>query len=738
MNDNDLRKHKAFQEEGKSLLNESDYLAVLRLKDKAAFVIIIGLAALLIWQGWNYYRQAITGSIEISMKTGAADTAQLFYDTGKGFSETDSSRVTIATPNTFYYYRFPIPNKPIEKMRFDPLSSAGTVTIRHMSSKNGFDETVRTIDLRSLQPLHEIRSLTNHDGEWTITTIPDAQDPQLEITFEQPLIIPFPTLRFLRLILIDLILVSLMGFFLILYWNHLPWNLLKSQGLLIVLVLIAGLFRLAAVMTADLPAGDEINTYIHNAQQFAWHGKIPSLSDHPGVSIIYGLLILVVEAVHSTLPGIVAANIVTVTSGILAALFVYLAIERFSDRKTAFFASLLLSVFPGCYFAIRGDLSLYFLFLSVFLFSLARLSAKPSWKIALISGVIGGCLYLSRSDGVYVVVLTLIFAFFVLKEIRRFIPLTVAAFCLSLGLFMIVRHGVMGDWGAGTGQRAFDAFYQAEGLLDRKGGSWQDYTERGLKRFGPPEKYGNSMIMLAMTNTSAVHERMAENLAIVKKYISDSSRINFYWIPVILACCLLNKRILNMAIVAILPCILTSCIYLAFYFQRSYFVMLSFGLVIGCAAGLSALVAYVTGKMKLQKYAFGSIFLLGIVLVSLMGYWTYSSFPGSVRTTTASRYWDSLAFLRQECVRKGGKFFAYDHAGSRSMYIYAGGGEPSISQGDVEASNMDNTLSLLKSNGVGFVLAAKEHQKLWGLSDQSKVVFANTQDDVRVLDLNMR
>ena len=72
------------------------------------------------------------------------------------------------------------------------------------------------------------------------------------------------------------------------------------------------------------------------------------------------------------------------------------------------------------------------------------------------------------------------------------------------------------------------------------------------------------------------------------------------------------------------------------------------------------------------------------------------------------------------------------------MYIYAGGGEPSISQGDVEASNMDNTLGLLKSNGVGFVLAGKEHQKLWGLSDQSKIVFANTQDDVRVLDLRSR
>ena len=99
MNENDFQKRKAFLEEAELFLNKSNSLAVLSLKDKAAFVIIIGLVALLIWQGWNHYRQAVTGSIEISMKTGVADTAQLFYDIGKGFSETDSSRVNIVTIN---------------------------------------------------------------------------------------------------------------------------------------------------------------------------------------------------------------------------------------------------------------------------------------------------------------------------------------------------------------------------------------------------------------------------------------------------------------------------------------------------------------------------------------------------------------------------------------------------------------------------------------------------------------
>ena len=514
---------------------------------------------------------------------------------------------------------------------------------------------------------------------------------------------------------------------------NLDW--FKHNWLLLLVVMLAGIFRLVGVLKSDLPTGDEINCYIYNAQQFAEHGRIPPLSDHPGVSMIYGVVITVTEAFCITLSGVVAANIVTVISGVLSVLFVYLALLHFSNRQTAFLASLILSVFPGCYFAVRGDLSLYFLFLSAFLFSLSCLSAKPSWRMAMITGILGGCLYLCRSDGLYLVILTFILAFFVLKEIRLYIPLTAIAFCLLLGLFLVIRFGVMGNLGTGTGQRAFDAFYQAEGLLDHKGGSWQDYTERGLKRYGLSEKYGNSMARLVVENHYQVYERIKRNLLLVSKYIRDASGIDSGWIVLILACCMLNTRILKMAIISVLPCIFTSCIYLAFYFQRTYFVMFSFGLVLGCTAGLSALVFFISNKFKFQAHAFTGCLIIGALVASLMGYETYRSFPGSKKTTTAKRYWDSLIFLKENCVNGGYKYFAYDHAGSRSMYIYTGGGEPEISQGEVEGNEVEQVLGKLRLKGVRFVLAQKENHTLWGLSDHSSVVFSNKRDDVRIIAL---
>lgn len=508
---------------------------------------------------------------------------------------------------------------------------------------------------------------------------------------------------------------------------------LKYCWPLITVAVIAGLFRLVCVLNSDLPTGDEINCYIFNAQQFAWHGRIPSLSDHPGVSILYGSLILLVDAAPSVLPGVLAASMVFILSGMIAVSLVYLALLHFAERQTAFLASLLLSVFPGCFFTIRGDLSLYFLFLSVLLFSLSRLSARPSWRMAVVTGFAAGCLYLCRSDGIYVSLLTFVISFLLLKEVRRYIPLTVMTFCLALGLFLVVRHGVMGNWGAGTGTRAFDAFYQAEGIHDGKGGSWQDYTRRGLDRFGPPQQYGNSLIRLIICNGSVVGRRVLTNLALVNEYIRESTGIASLLALAVMAGVFLDRRILKVFALVAVPCIMTSCIYLAFYFQRPYFVMLSFGVVTGCAAGLSAALLLVARKLNFEKHVFGSMLVLGIILASFLGYRTYHSFPGSCEETTSARFHDSLAFVRNHCVRKGGRFFAFDFNGSRSMYIYAGGGESTVLENRIRGVDSATALKRLAGGGVSYVLAAKENDELWALSGILRVAFANKLDDVRVL-----
>ena len=75
--------------------------------------------------------------------------------------------------------RFPLPQKPLEVLRFDPLDGEGEVFIRRMRILDERRRVVRTIDPTVLTPLHQIASIRpERDGVRVITT-PRADDPML-------------------------------------------------------------------------------------------------------------------------------------------------------------------------------------------------------------------------------------------------------------------------------------------------------------------------------------------------------------------------------------------------------------------------------------------------------------------------------------------------------------------------------------------------------------------------------
>lgn len=508
----------------------------------------------------------------------------------------------------------------------------------------------------------------------------------------------------------------------------------KCDLLLFLVFLVAAAIRTLAVATRDLPTGDEVNCYIAQAQAFADHGRIAALSDHPGVSIIYGALIVAIRSVHSTLDGIVAANLVMWMSGVIAPCLLYLALRRLYGRLAAFLAGILLSVFPGCYLVFRGDLSLYALFLAALILSLSRLVAQPSPWRAVSMGVLGGCLYLCRSDGLYVVALTVGLAAFAFPAIGRHALLSLAAFFLVVGLFFSARYLVMHDFGTGTSTRAFDAFYQAEGLNDGKGGSWQDFTARGLERFGPPARYGGSMMRLLLSNTEALGQRARHNLALIGGYTRSSVGRPGLWFLTMGVGCLLTRRAIKTALVAALPCLITSLIYLLFYFQESYFVMQSFGLMVACGVGLAVLLEYLMTRLRLRRHLAEVTVVAGVLLTAWFGCRTCVPLARMAGTTISSRCWDALVVLKKDVVDNGGAFFAYPYAGSRAMYVYTDGGEPDLADSDVRGKAAGAVAGLLKAHHVEFVLACRE-QDLWELSSSASTAYSNTRDDVRIYKL---
>jgi hypothetical protein len=515
------------------------------------------------------------------------------------------------------------------------------------------------------------------------------------------------------------------------------WNIRKVDWFLVVVLIIAAVLRCLAVVAQGLPTGDEINCYINNAQQFARHGRIPSLSDHPGVAIIYGCLTALLDRTLLTLSGVVAAKVVIAVSGILTAFFIYRAVERFVNRRTAFLASLLWVVFPGSYFAIRGDLALYALFLSALLFCLTRFSDRFSLGLAILTGGIACCFYLSRSDGLFISLLTITAGAVLEKNIRRAVPVMLVSFMLFIGLFLVVRHGVMGRWGALTSTRAFDAFYQAEGLHDGKGGSWQDYTARGLERYGPPKKYSNSMARLLFSNRQAVVERVRANWPILCTYTKWSINGSPVIAGLIILGVFLWKPGLRAFLLFAFPCIATSMIYMVYYFQETYFVLLSFGLTLAMALGLVSLIEFAGNRMNRKELASVVLCLAAAFLVMWTGWCTARMVNAKFRQRDTPRYWNALVFLREKCAVPRTNFFASDYQGSRAMYIYVDGGDPGVAKEDVLDKTGEDLVGFLNHHCVKFVLAQKENPQLWdGIpSDLRMVAFQNKAGDVRVLEL---
>ena len=64
---------------------------------------------------------------EIALQSSARGYAQIFYDIGGGFRETDSARIPIPKSNVPAVHRFPILKGYYRALRFDPIDKEATV-----------------------------------------------------------------------------------------------------------------------------------------------------------------------------------------------------------------------------------------------------------------------------------------------------------------------------------------------------------------------------------------------------------------------------------------------------------------------------------------------------------------------------------------------------------------------------------------------------------------------------------
>jgi hypothetical protein len=118
--------------------------------------------------------------LEVEMRPTGGTAAQLFWTSTWAFSEQDAAVAPLHQhPGEFERLRFPLPSRPLEFIRFDPINGPGEVLIRRMSVLDRGGNVVRTIDPILLTALHQIDGIMPVGDAVRVVTTKDANDPML-------------------------------------------------------------------------------------------------------------------------------------------------------------------------------------------------------------------------------------------------------------------------------------------------------------------------------------------------------------------------------------------------------------------------------------------------------------------------------------------------------------------------------------------------------------------------------
>jgi len=161
---------------------------------------IIGIYSTGIFAGPHRYE------LQVVLASSVADTAQVFYNLGKGYNEEDSSVISLIPTSVPRTYRFKLPNRTIYSLRFDVLSREGRVSIRSGAIVNEHGTPLRSFAADDFTPQQHLRIVERTPSALTLETTPppagQVLDPvsfiRLEPVFrpEPPVKLPLRTAAF--------------------------------------------------------------------------------------------------------------------------------------------------------------------------------------------------------------------------------------------------------------------------------------------------------------------------------------------------------------------------------------------------------------------------------------------------------------------------------------------------------------------------------------------------------------
>jgi hypothetical protein len=126
---------------------------------------------------------------EITIRAEQAGIAQLYWDDGHGYAESNSAQQ--AVPDGLdARVSFPLPVGRLVGLRLDPLDRAGRVTLRDARILTGTGENLRRFAPHTFAASHQIATLQATGDTLIVATTSGAEDPSLAIGSFEPLVLP--------------------------------------------------------------------------------------------------------------------------------------------------------------------------------------------------------------------------------------------------------------------------------------------------------------------------------------------------------------------------------------------------------------------------------------------------------------------------------------------------------------------------------------------------------------------
>ncbi len=137
---------------------------------------------------------------EITLTSSAVGSTQLYWNTGNGFNQTDSSNQPLKIEPHPVVYRYMMSAGKLRGLRFDPIDREGTLTLSHARIVDSQGKVLREFKPEQFIAAQQVGSLEAAGDALRVTIAPQSNDPALLIDLGEPLILAPDFLQLARVV----------------------------------------------------------------------------------------------------------------------------------------------------------------------------------------------------------------------------------------------------------------------------------------------------------------------------------------------------------------------------------------------------------------------------------------------------------------------------------------------------------------------------------------------------------